>query len=1031
MIKGSPPFLVDFDLKGRSAATEFRNVSLSLSDIVKYRKDASHGEAIYIHDLTITHLPSEKKSLIYGLRVVFSSAFTQDTMVDFNLLRIKDQLGDDAIISSSTALSLATCPKIFWSSVPGTDGADKCLDEQIDALVQVEGIIPLSILYVIQSGRNERIETAQYPVVHDPDTPQVISWGKISISAPVDVADSIVFKLLRITDGLNNSVQFPLTVNTLLPPIDSKATNKLQEATDEMMFVVRGHSHPSAYFSSSCQDAKIRTFYDSQTQRAPQVSISVTLEGQAPFELEYEFRPDSDSPPQPFTLKGIENQHADLVAYGITYDFILEPGQFRLIGVKDKFCTGTVKSSSPCVIEPVLPPSFSFSTSPIEETCFGAVGSNVDLSFSGDAPYWIDYIVSKREFGSEREYVVQRERETFQKHRSLLVLKPQEPGYYRYQFERVGDKNYHDGIPVYDSSLTQIIHPHSSAHFVLSDQRAPYRFTKCKGDGLRLDVAVQGSGPWSVVYEVVQAKKATRHSVEVDSVSRGFPIVIDNLDQAGIYTIDLVEIMDGNGCNVRLSTDQVAIEVLQSRPSVSFSSSKPVLVLEGGRAALPISLSGRGPFEVEVKHADKINRFAVHGSSRFIDVFGDGAYELVGVSDSICQGSVEKGKDQILVKSVAKPFMQLEDINQELIKYDVCQGGQDSFQIELHGKAPFKVSYTKAINQLDDDSGTVDLSEHSEVIDTFFIRLAVDSSKPGLHTYTFHSIADDNYKNRLKLDSPLIITQRVHELPLAKFVEPEQRVFHCTSRSTVPYKLQLQLIGKAPFNVSLEQKRDNQRVQSSLYENIGLDKLQKSGNGYLWSPETTDIQGMGKHEFVLQSIVDASGCVFNYDPSEPVSTFFEIADQAKITTFNAPQVCIGDLLSYSLQGTPPFTIGYIWKGEAQPDIIVADPMLSFWVGGEGVLTITKVCNSADCCDENVSSDLSLTTKVNSLPKAIVGSGDDSFDDIREGDESSFTVDFVGQPPFSFTYTRSRPSGASSALKEELFTVSGYQSTHVG
>lgn len=82
------------------------------------------------------------------------------------------------------------------------------------------------------------------------------------------------------------------------------------------------------------------------------------------------------------------------------------------------------------------------------------------------------------------------------------------------------------------------------------------------------------------------------------------------------------------------------------------------------------------------------------------------------------------------------------------------------------------------------------------------------------------------------------------------------------------------------------------------------------------------------------------------------------------------------------------------------------------------------------CDENVSSDMSLTTRVHPLPRAVVGSGDDSFDDIKEGDESSFSVDFEGTAPFSFTYVRSRGSGSKSAVKEELFTVSDITDSHV-
>jgi nucleoporin POM152 len=165
----------------------------------------------------------------------------------------------------------------------------------------------------------------------------------------------------------------------------------------------------------------------------------------------------------------------------------------------------------------------------------------VDLIFTGEAPYWIEYVLERRALddrGAVERYP--REREVYSKHRSLLVLKPKQPGNYRYIFERVGDKNYNDGISLSESSLTQIIHPHSTAYFVFSKRAStPYKFVKCKGDKVKLQVGVEGSGPWEVLYEISHTvtKRFTR---AVEASSKGFEIEIENLDVAGIYTVDLV-----------------------------------------------------------------------------------------------------------------------------------------------------------------------------------------------------------------------------------------------------------------------------------------------------------------------------------------------------------------------------------------------------------------------------------------------------------------------------------------------------------
>ena len=87
----------------------------------------------------------------------------------------------------------------------------------------------------------------------------------------------------------------------------------------------------------------------------------------------------------------------------------------------------------------MLPPTFAFTTSPIEESCFGAVGANVDLSFTGEGPYWLEYTLEKRSLGgSERVERIPHDSLVFMKNRAAMVLKPKEPGVYRYIFERVG-----------------------------------------------------------------------------------------------------------------------------------------------------------------------------------------------------------------------------------------------------------------------------------------------------------------------------------------------------------------------------------------------------------------------------------------------------------------------------------------------------------------------------------------------------------------------------------------------------------------
>lgn len=87
--------------------------------------------------------------------------------------------------------------------------------------------------------------------------------------------------------------------------------------------------------------------------------------------------------------------------------------------------------------------------------------------------------------------------------------------------------------------MTQIVHPHSTAAFVIPNQRAPYHFIRCKGQAVDLQVAVQGSGPWTVAYEITHTKRH-RISVDVPEKDRSFHILVDHLTDAGVYSVDLI-----------------------------------------------------------------------------------------------------------------------------------------------------------------------------------------------------------------------------------------------------------------------------------------------------------------------------------------------------------------------------------------------------------------------------------------------------------------------------------------------------------
>ena len=271
-----------------------------------------------------------------------------------------------------------------------------------------------------------------------------------------------------------------------------------------------------------------------------------------------------------------------------------------------------------------------------------------------------------------------------------------------------------------------------------------------------------------------------------------------------------------------------------------------------------------------------------------------------------------------------------------------------------------------------------------------FAEINLETKSSGLHQYHFLALADGNYRSAIQMKDAWIVSQRVYSRPVAEFVDTDDKVFHCLSDEPGETTLPIKVTGEAPFKLALTQKHDNfepvtitRTVQDNQLQRKGLLKIYNFDPGYL--------RAIGSYTFELVSISDASSCVSdlqkeNIGTDRSTKLSIHVADQAKISSNNAPIVCVGDMLTYSLQGTPPFTIGYTWNGINMPELTVDDPILTLFASEAGAVTITKVCNGMKCCNQNLNG---MTTQVKGLPSAIVDGGEDLVEDIREGEFTTF------------------------------------------
>ena len=232
---------------------------------------------------------------------------------------------------------------------------------------------------------------------------------------------SLIYVTLRHL-GLNNTVDYQK--NELLPftPIQTGMHVISPQKTIDT-FVVNGKSRPMARFLDS-SNTKIKTFHDPFTP-PPSTNLVIQFQGSPPFQTLIQNSDTSE-------LQNLTNINQEK-----TFIPISSPGSFRILSVSDHYCQGSPQLPNTITVLPVEPPTLTLSYTPIEEACVGAIGAQVNMTFSGEPPFWVDYIIEMHDINTQS--LIRRDVETIQsdKPRHYVKFEPHEPGNYSYVFQKV------------------------------------------------------------------------------------------------------------------------------------------------------------------------------------------------------------------------------------------------------------------------------------------------------------------------------------------------------------------------------------------------------------------------------------------------------------------------------------------------------------------------------------------------------------------------------------------------------------------
>ncbi|KAJ3009080.1 hypothetical protein HKX48_008163 [Thoreauomyces humboldtii] len=992
-VQGTPPWTITYEAWGFDGSYQlFSNVTLD-------------GPAVGLK------AQAETKA-----RIVETYQLAAPKPAVYRLLSIRESVGDEGKIIQPF-VDVVQCPAAVLVASDGDaelTHVDRCLDQSYDFDVAITGTPPFTSWYLRQvghSGSLMRIEgdlddEAVPPlkkskrIVPDVIRERLLAGQARHLSIPVAVkveaATEHLFKLVQVSDGYNNTVIYRTDLSHEQPP----ATDHVVQADHQGNTVlVHGRALPEARFER-CDSVRIRAGYEHES-----ADIPVTLQGSAPWELRYG-RSESDEDAaagiygEVAIVKDIEHPRLSLT--------VKKPGVYVLLSVSDKYCSGNVELPTTCLVQQAVPPEMTMSVAPVVKECFGATGVDVNISMSGEPPFWVEFDQNNKANGHR-----QQARRQFTKAFTTLRFEPGEPGQYEYSFTKIGDAIYSNGVIVSGMGFKQLVHALPDVTIATVEK------TRCLGDHSKLDVQITGVPPYVLTYEILKGSKKERF-VLPDVTEKELSIDTPPFNQAGTYYVDVTELTDGNGCTAPVASRPIAIEVLTQRPSAHFQCPKPILMLEGAGARIPVVVSGHGKYKLKYRTEEDKHIASITGDKTIsgLQVNKAGTYELVSLEDAFCSGRVLEPSRFLTVPKpdLSIPRAEYHSIESGIhIRSHICEGTPDRMDLHLTGKAPFKINYKHEHSV----GHTVISSSNEHAVGTQdkgaqqYSRIKLVTDQPGDHTYTFASISDEHYRSPVHVaNGGPKLRQRVYARPTATFLDGPVRNFQCISKES-DTELRIKLGGTGPWNVQLHSKHE-----SHIREVIDLETKEPL---FVFRPsrfETT-----GKYVYTIRSVTDATGCEHILTGNEPGGRVeVQVADMARITMDRGlKHTCVGDMLSYSLEGTAPFTIGYDWNGVHKKELTIKDPVLMLFAGEAGTVNVTRVCNSMKCCYEPPGG---LVAEISPLPKVRVDGGYDMVDDIREGDNSIISFEFEGTPPFSFRYSRTPLHDRNTKKSEQpqLFTA---------
>ena len=925
-----------------------------------------------------------KKSGLYRLQRV----------VDESKLDVRRRLLDTLVVQ---------CPSAKILSVP----KEKCKGDLSDFYLEVNATPPFKIKYskIVNQEDNGHVvlsihpENLIPPLSRQPETRALVSsdsetidvsWARTqSIKVPLNESLGVggVWEYLidEIHDAYGNTADY----NSLSQAKKSFREFR-RENQQEQTFVV--HERPKIALDGYGPENPLMV-PKGQSQILP---LQLTSSGYSKLEdtphvLSYSFLPVNEMAPNQENVEDILLKQVTI--HSNDHGFQLnEPGLYTLKSVRSQYCVGEVLEPSTTLLVNPPQPDMETTSENIPDKCAGnSVGLIVDLNLIGTPPFRIDYDIRRAE-GTITPRTVEINHNHWQ-----LEFRPSHAGHYTYEFTRISDAVYKNPRSLKSRKLIfkQDVKPSASALF---SQDKSVRMA-CLGEPVSIPVYLHGEPPWNLDYDIVHNGQGQKFQAQ-DITNSVYSLTTGKLMTGGDYFLILKSITDKSGCKVLLDQD-TKIEVRHQKPRASFGQidgQQSILALEGRKISLPLKLQGEQPWVLAYRNLDNLGSTVaektLHHENDNIDVDAQGTYEIVNIRDASCPGSVGTAANKFNVRWIPRPTIKLaegstvEFIGDKYIKKDNCEGDEDAVDISFTGSPPFTIEYNQKFKPFH-GAQSKKLQHVTSGLNSASVRM--ETFKAGLYEYEFFRLGDSSYSQAAR-GSVLNVQQRVHPRPTARFSEGGKTYKYCKEEESNDEVIPIIFAGLAPFYVEIEIRHHT----TSKPERVKIPNVETSQYNFRISHKYLSL---GTHAVTIRKVRDARGCQQKMDFNAP-HVQVSVADVPSISPLEAStDFCVGDRISYSLSGTPPFNVFYTFQG-LDSKATVQSTTFKRLAEKPGEFKITAISDqkSTNTCKARTS----ITKIIHEMPSVRISKGKTATVDIHEGGEAEILFEFGGTPPFEFT-----------------------------